>query len=168
MNKDNINPDHYKQGKVECIDAIESATVNKPGFEGLLVGNVIKYLWRYEAKAGLEDVKKSKWYLERLIKFKEQYKFNKQYPLTEDETFKKETPLTENPSQDDFTVMEIYFPNYIRIKENKVQYSVHRERYYDFSCNEVWWEAYKHLYVLSEQHSPRYQYYSLLSKENKP
>lgn len=38
------------------------------GLEAVCVANVIKYLWRYEAKGGLEDVKKAQWYLERLIK----------------------------------------------------------------------------------------------------
>lgn len=64
---DNINPDHYKQGKVECIDALEAATVNKTGIEAVCTANVIKYIWRYEAKNGLEDVKKAQWYLNRLI-----------------------------------------------------------------------------------------------------
>ncbi|MBQ3420987.1 MAG: DUF3310 domain-containing protein [Romboutsia sp.] len=66
--KDPINPNHYKQGEVECIDAIKSATVGKSGVEAVCVSNVIKYLWRYEAKNGLEDVIKAKWYLDRLIK----------------------------------------------------------------------------------------------------
>ena len=66
--KDNINPSHYKNGKVECIDALESATVNKTGLEAVCTANVIKYLWRYEDKNGLEDVKKAQWYLEKLIK----------------------------------------------------------------------------------------------------
>lgn len=65
--RDAINPDHYKQGKVECIDALEAATVNKKGVEAVCTANVIKYLWRYEAKNGLEDVKKAQWYLEKLI-----------------------------------------------------------------------------------------------------
>lgn len=67
MSKDAINPTHYKNGKVECIDAIESAVVGKSGPEAYNVGNIIKYLWRYEDKNGLEDVKKCRWYLERLI-----------------------------------------------------------------------------------------------------
>lgn len=62
------HPSHYTQGKVECIDALESATINKQGIEAVCVANVIKYLWRYESKNGLEDVKKAKWYLDRLIK----------------------------------------------------------------------------------------------------
>ena len=64
--KDNINPSHYKQGSVECIDALEAATINKTGIEAVCTANVIKYLWRYEAKNGIEDVKKAEWYLQRL------------------------------------------------------------------------------------------------------
>lgn len=64
---DAINPNHYLRGSIECIDAIESATVDKRGIEAVCTANIIKYLWRYEAKNGLEDVKKARWYLERLI-----------------------------------------------------------------------------------------------------
>lgn len=67
MSKDAINPDHYKQGGIECIDALEAATINKTGIEAVCTANAIKYLWRYEAKNGIEDVKKAKWYLERLL-----------------------------------------------------------------------------------------------------
>ena len=67
MTKDKINPDHYKAGAVECIVALEAATVNKTGIEAVCTSNVIKYLWRYEAKGGLEDVKKAQWYLQKLI-----------------------------------------------------------------------------------------------------
>ena len=67
MSKDAINPSHYKNGAVECIDALEAATVGKTGIEAVCTSNVIKYLWRYEAKNGLEDVKKAKWYLDKLI-----------------------------------------------------------------------------------------------------
>lgn len=66
--KDNVNhPSHYTQGKVECIDALESATIGKSGIEAVCVANVIKYLWRYEEKNGVEDVKKAKFYLNRLL-----------------------------------------------------------------------------------------------------
>ena len=65
--KDNINPNHYKNGKIEAIDAIEAATVNKLGIEAVCVANVIKYLWRYEEKNGLEDIEKAHWYLQKLI-----------------------------------------------------------------------------------------------------
>ncbi len=68
---DAINPSHYKQGKVECIDALESATVNKTGLEAVCTANVIKYLFRYETKNGLEDVLKAQWYLNKLIDYLE-------------------------------------------------------------------------------------------------
>lgn len=71
---DAINPSHYKQSKVECIDALESATVNKAGLEAVCVANVIKYLWRYEAKNGLEDIRKAQWYLAKLIDYLEHKK----------------------------------------------------------------------------------------------
>jgi hypothetical protein len=66
--QDNVNhPAHYTQGGVECIDAILAATINKSGREGYLVGNIIKYLWRYEAKGGRESVLKAEFYLKRLL-----------------------------------------------------------------------------------------------------
>ena len=68
VRQDMINhPSHYTQGKVECIDALESATIGKSGIEAVCVANIIKYLWRYEEKNGIEDVKKAQFYLNRLI-----------------------------------------------------------------------------------------------------
>lgn len=61
------HPSHYTKGSIECIDAIDSATAGKSGIEAVCVANVIKYLWRYEEKNGLEDVKKAQWYLNKLI-----------------------------------------------------------------------------------------------------
>lgn len=68
IKQDNVNhPSHYTKGKVECINAIESATVGKTGIDAVCVANVIKYLWRYEEKNGVEDIKKAEWYLQKLI-----------------------------------------------------------------------------------------------------
>lgn len=66
------HPKHYTQGGIECIDALKAATVGKRGIEAVCVANVIKYLWRYEEKNGVEDVRKAKWYIERLLKELEQ------------------------------------------------------------------------------------------------
>lgn len=71
--KDNINPSHYKQGKVECIDAIESATINKSGVIATSTGNIMKYIWRCEDKNGKEDLIKAKWYLELMIEKWDEY-----------------------------------------------------------------------------------------------
>ena len=63
-------PSHYTYGKLECIDVIKEITNGNDtmGIEAFCLGNVIKYLWRYKHKNGTEDLKKAKWYLDRLIK----------------------------------------------------------------------------------------------------
>lgn len=68
VTNDNINhPLRYTKGDIECIDAIKAATVGKTGIEAVDVGHVIRYLWRYEEKDGLESVKKAEWYIKHLI-----------------------------------------------------------------------------------------------------
>lgn len=62
------HPSHYTQGGIECIDAIESAVGKLQGFEGYLTGNILKYLWRWKSKNGLEDLRKARWYLDMLIR----------------------------------------------------------------------------------------------------
>ena len=65
------HPAHYTAGKIECIDAIEAATQGLSGFEGMLAGNAMKYLWRWKHKNGIEDLLKARWYLDRLIQVTE-------------------------------------------------------------------------------------------------
>lgn len=66
--KEMINhPVHYTHGKIECIDAIESATCNLTGIEAVCTGNIIKYVWRWKFKNGVEDLEKASWYLNKLI-----------------------------------------------------------------------------------------------------
>ncbi len=62
------NPPHYNKYGVECIEAIQSATGE--GYEYYLQGNIIKYLWRYRYKNGVQDLEKAQWYLSRLIEIK--------------------------------------------------------------------------------------------------
>ena len=64
--EDMVNsPPHYNQNGIECIDAIESATGHN--FKYYLQGNIMKYLWRYKYKNGVEDLEKAQWYLNKLI-----------------------------------------------------------------------------------------------------
>ncbi len=63
---DTINPNHYKSGNMECIDAL-AETLGSEGIKAFCKGNVIKYLWRYEKKNGVEDLLKAQWYLNKLI-----------------------------------------------------------------------------------------------------
>lgn len=67
MKNDNVNnPNHYRQGGIECIEAIK-ASMSQHGFRDYLKGNVMKYIWRYEHKGkAVEDIGKAMWYLNRL------------------------------------------------------------------------------------------------------
>ena len=64
---DKINPRYYKRGKFETIDVILDVTQHLDGDEAYLIGNVIKYVSRYDEKNGIEDLRKAKWYLNKLI-----------------------------------------------------------------------------------------------------
>jgi hypothetical protein len=65
--KDAINPDHYKQGGIECIEAMK-ASMTPEQFQGYLKGQVIKYLWRLGLKdSAVQDARKAAWYLDRMI-----------------------------------------------------------------------------------------------------
>ena len=67
--KDMVNsPPHYNKYGVECIEAIQSATGE--GYEYYLQGNIMKYLWRYRYKNGVQDLEKAQWYLNKLIEVK--------------------------------------------------------------------------------------------------
>jgi hypothetical protein len=72
---DNVNhPSHYTQGSIECIDAIAEATKHLLGIAAVCVANIIKYVWRYPFKNGLEDLYKARWYLDTLIEHEEEKK----------------------------------------------------------------------------------------------
>ena len=67
------NPPHYNQAGIECIEAILAATNHNK--EGYLQGNILKYVWRYDYKTGLEDLQKSQCYFNKLIEvYKEKHK----------------------------------------------------------------------------------------------
>ncbi len=64
------HPGHYCQGGIECIKAIE-ASMTPEEFQGYCKGNVMKYVWRFREKNGLEDLKKAQVYLGWMIESKE-------------------------------------------------------------------------------------------------
>ncbi|MDF9296078.1 DUF3310 domain-containing protein [Geobacillus stearothermophilus] len=69
---DNVNhPNHYTTGGIETYDYI-AAKLTPEQLEGYLAGNIMKYISRYQHKNGVEDLKKARWYLEKLIGLKEQ------------------------------------------------------------------------------------------------
>ena len=64
---DTVNhPSHYTSGGVECIEAIK-ASMTADGFADYCKGNIIKYIWRWRDKGGVEDLKKAQVYLGWLI-----------------------------------------------------------------------------------------------------
>lgn len=68
MDVDVVNsPKHYTQGKFETIDVILDISKHLPGDQGYLVGNIIKYLSRFQFKNGPEDVEKARWYTNKLL-----------------------------------------------------------------------------------------------------
>jgi len=65
---DPINPSHYKHLPAEAIDIIMAAIANAPSNQyAFLQGQVIKYVLRCWSKKGIEDLRKAKWYLDRLV-----------------------------------------------------------------------------------------------------
>ena len=60
---DNVNhPKHYLKGGLECIQVIK-AQLTPQQYEGYLYGNVLKYMWRWPEKNGIEDLRKAAHYL---------------------------------------------------------------------------------------------------------
>jgi len=60
------HPEHYTSGNIECLDAIRAARGDN--YKYYVQGNVLKYIWRFNHKNGLEDLKKARFYLDDLIK----------------------------------------------------------------------------------------------------
>lgn len=62
-------PPHYTQGRFEAIDVIEDAVNGAPNQAAAFnQGQVLKYLLRLWHKSNsIEDAKKARWYLNRLI-----------------------------------------------------------------------------------------------------
>lgn len=68
---DNVDhPAHYADKSIEVIDYIED-TLSPDGLIGYYEGNIIKYISRWRKKNGVEDLKKARWYLDRLISTQE-------------------------------------------------------------------------------------------------
>ena len=62
------HPPHYQsETGLEVIDVIEAFTFDLKGSEAICTGNALKYLCRWKHKNGLQDLKKARCYLNRLI-----------------------------------------------------------------------------------------------------
>tara|TARA_R110000765_G_scaffold6026_1_gene18781 strand:- start:338 stop:595 length:258 start_codon:yes stop_codon:yes gene_type:complete len=61
LNTSETNPSHYKQGKIEVIDFILDQKMD------YLTASVQKYLSRWRFKDGICDLRKARWFLDKLI-----------------------------------------------------------------------------------------------------
>ena len=68
-NNDNIiSPNHYTSGKgFEVFDVQEAFIHELKGMAASYWCNIVKYILRFQRKNGVEDLKKAKYYLEKLI-----------------------------------------------------------------------------------------------------
>lgn len=66
---DPVNPQHYRNYRIEVIDILEDAVARAPDpVKGSLQYQVLKYMLRIWDKDGpLKDARKARWYLDRLI-----------------------------------------------------------------------------------------------------
>lgn len=64
--KHQVGGSHYTELAVQPWDAMQS-WMSTEAFAGFLRGNVIKYVARCDAKGGVEDLRKARHYLDKLI-----------------------------------------------------------------------------------------------------
>jgi hypothetical protein len=64
---DPTNPTYYQKGGVNSFDFTMEVIKDLPACEAVCVKDVLKYVIRYKQKNGLEDLKKARWYLDKLI-----------------------------------------------------------------------------------------------------
>jgi hypothetical protein len=67
-----VGGDHYKNMGVQPWKAMES-WMSPEEFRGFLKGNSIKYLARCNSKGGVEDVKKARHYIDKLVEVMNDY-----------------------------------------------------------------------------------------------
>lgn len=65
-NNTQVGGEHYKSQKIQTWDFIAGNDL------GYLEGNVVKYVSRWKNKNGVEDLKKARHYLDKLIEIEEQ------------------------------------------------------------------------------------------------
>ena len=59
------HPEHYTSGEIECLDAIKAALGDN--YKYYVQGNLLKYIWRFSLKNGMQDLQKAQFYLNDLL-----------------------------------------------------------------------------------------------------
>ena len=61
------HPEHYSSGTPYEGIKVLKRWMSKEQYVGFLKGNIIKYLCRSEKKNGTEDLRKARWYMNKLV-----------------------------------------------------------------------------------------------------
>ena len=61
-----VGGEHYQSKSIQPWDAMQ-AWMTPDQFKGFLWGNVIKYIARWQDKGGVEDLRKARHYMDKLI-----------------------------------------------------------------------------------------------------
>ena len=61
-----VGGEHYQSKSIQPWDAMQ-AWMTPDQFKGFLWGNVIKYVARWQDKGGVEDLRKARHYMDKLI-----------------------------------------------------------------------------------------------------
>ena len=80
---DKTNPNYYKNKcSLECIEAMLIAFGSDKVYD-FCICNAFKYMWRYQNKNGVEDIKKARWYVDKAkeLGFDEPEVFNIEFIL---------------------------------------------------------------------------------------
>lgn len=59
-------PPPFEKDNLECFEAMVSS-MSIDEIKGYLRGNSFKYRWRYQGKAGVQDLHKARWYEDKLL-----------------------------------------------------------------------------------------------------
>ena len=65
---------HYESTELDPLEAYRRGLLTDEEFRGFCKGNIIKYVYRYENKGGVEDLKKARNYINELISLFERKK----------------------------------------------------------------------------------------------
>ena len=65
---ENLDPKHYTDNELFIMEPIEimKTSMTPEAYRGFLLGNIIKYTYRYKGKNGIEDLEKAKVYIDFL------------------------------------------------------------------------------------------------------
>ncbi|NLR17671.1 DUF3310 domain-containing protein [Lactobacillus sp. LC28-10] len=69
FNDSKLKPKYYTNNGKDLFDRFEEGLMTAEQNRGFYIGNVFKYITRYQNKNGVEDLQKASTYLNRLIAF---------------------------------------------------------------------------------------------------